>query len=401
LEDIRLERRLTTGKRMMRWPHVRYRRPDLHCSTTEPMTMPFFKLGLLAALTAFVPPASPPAASKDLIKRVATLQSARAVHTATALPSGQVVFAGGMTTGGASLATAEVFDPADNTLRVSGSMSEPRVGHSATLLPSGQVLVAGGNDDTRVELFDPATTAFRQFGQLREARSGHTATLLPDGLVLFTGGVGPGWTFLRSAELFDTRTGRGELVGPMLRPRESHTATLLADGSVLIAGGHSGRRREMEVYASTEVFDSRTRRFKAGADLGTARHKHDALRLMDGRVLIIAGADRTDRNHFNTTEIYDPKTGKSASGPAMANRRYKINGTSILLSNGDVLVTSGAQAPEILDARTHTFRSIAGSLPKAYRFATATALPNGDVVIVGGYSDSNENTGGIWRFRRR
>ena len=364
------------------------------------MTVPFLKLGLLAALTALLPPASPPAEAKDVIVRVATLLSARAVHTATALPSGHVLFAGGMTSGGASLATAELFDPADNTLRAVGSMSEQRVGHTATLLPGGQVLMAGGHDDTSVELFNPATMTFRQVGQLRQARSGHTATLLPDGLVLFTGGVGPHWTFLRSAELFDTRTGRSELVGPMLRPRESHTATLLADGGVLIAGGHSGRRREMEVYASTELFDSRTRRFRAGGELATARHKHDALRLMDGRVLIIAGADRTDRNHFNTTEIYNPKTGTSASGPAMANRRYKINGTSILLSNGDVLVTSGAQAPEILDARTHTFREVAGSLSDAYRFAAATALPNGDVVIAGGYSDRNENTGGIWRFHR-
>jgi len=83
----------------------------------------------------------------------------------------------------------------------------------------------------------------------------------------------------------------------------------------------------------------------------------------------------------------------------MANRRYKIAGTSILLQDGEVLVTAGAPAAELLDPRTWTFREVAGRFPEAYRFATAAPLPGGDVFIAGGYSDRNRNTSGIWRFR--
>jgi hypothetical protein len=84
----------------------------------------------------------------------------------------------------------------------------------------------------------------------------------------------------------------------------------------------------------------------------------------------------------------------------MANRRYKIAGTSVLLPSGDVLITSGARTAELFDPGTGAFREIAGRFPEAYRFAAAAPLRGGDVIIAGGYSDDNQNTAGVWRFRR-
>jgi len=84
----------------------------------------------------------------------------------------------------------------------------------------------------------------------------------------------------------------------------------------------------------------------------------------------------------------------------MANRRYKIAGTSVLLPTGDVLVTSGAAIVERLDLGSWTFREVSGSFPAAYRFAAAAPLRGGDVFIAGGYSDENRNTADVWRFRQ-
>ena len=84
----------------------------------------------------------------------------------------------------------------------------------------------------------------------------------------------------------------------------------------------------------------------------------------------------------------------------MAHSRYKIAGTSVLLPNGDVLVTSGATRAELLEFGAGAFREIAGHFPEAYHFAAATHLPGGDVFIAGGYSDANHNTADVWRFRR-
>lgn len=360
------------------------------------------KIGSLACLALLAQPASHPTEPVQSVRQVATLRTARAAHTATTLPSGQVLVVGGMADAGGSLASVELFDPAHNTVQELGLLAERRVSHTATLLGDGRVLIAGGynNGDylASLEIFDPSARRFRPAGSLLEGRSGQTATLLPDGRVLFAGGVGRGWTFLRSAELYDPGTGRSESVGSLTVPRDSHTATLLADGRVLIIGGHSGRRQNMEVYSSAEIFNPPTRRFEAAGTLAIARHKHDAIKLADGRVLVIGGADRTDRVHYATTEIYSVRTATFQEGPSMVNRRYKIAGTSILLPSGDVLVTSGAPAAELLDIAGWKFREVAGHFPAAYRFASAAALREGDVFIAGGYSDANRNTAGVWRF---
>jgi hypothetical protein len=74
-------------------------------------------------------------------------------------------------------------------------MSEGRFAHTATMLPDGRVLVAGGDDNSSsvlsaAETWDPATGAFSAADSLEVARAGHAAALLPDGRVLIVGGYG-------------------------------------------------------------------------------------------------------------------------------------------------------------------------------------------------------------------
>ena len=121
-----------------------------------------------------------------------------------------------------------------------GSMITPRYYHTATLLPSGKVLVAGGYDDNAAplnsaELYDPATGLWTATGNLGAARAVHTATLLPSGEVLVAGGDNA-ITALSSAELYDSATGLWTRTSSMETPRGIHTATLLQSGEVLVAG---------------------------------------------------------------------------------------------------------------------------------------------------------------------
>ena len=351
------------------------------------------------ALVASAPP-SQPASS---IRQVATLTTGRAAHTASTLASGHVLVAGGMTDGGGIVGTVELFDPRGNTVQGVAPLSEKRAGHTATVLRDGRVLIAGGLNGeylATVEIFEPSTKRFRAAGSLIEGRSGHTATLMPDGRVLMVGGVGRGWTFLRSAELFDPATGQSSTVGQMSVEREGHSSTLLSDGRVLVVGGHRNRRPDVEVHASAEIFSAATGRFESAGSLTLARHKHDAVRLTDGRVLVLGGADRSDRVHYASTEVFDARTGTFQQGPAMSQRRYKIAGTSVVLPDGNVLVAAGATVAELLDVSRWTFQDVPGRFPAAYRFATAVLLDDGDVMVAGGYTDENRNSAGIWRFHR-
>jgi hypothetical protein len=90
-----------------------------------------------------------------------------------------------------------------------GSLTTPRRVHTATLLPSGKVLVAGGGNGlistSSAELYDPGTGMWTATGSLMTPRRVHTATLLPSGEVLVAGG-GNGSSILSSAELYDSGT---------------------------------------------------------------------------------------------------------------------------------------------------------------------------------------------------
>ncbi|NIO67542.1 MAG: hypothetical protein GTN71_00380, partial [Anaerolineae bacterium] len=82
---------------------------------------------------------------------------------------------------------------APGTWTATGNLNTARGGPTATLLPDGKVLVAGGFGGTggylnSAEVYDPATGAWTASGNLNTAREAHTATLLPDGKVLVAGG---------------------------------------------------------------------------------------------------------------------------------------------------------------------------------------------------------------------
>ena len=113
---------------------------------------------------------------------------------------------------GAILAAKPLPTAAPTAIRVGSvtsatPMLEPRSGHSATLLPDGRVLIAGGmrrNQDfyRSAELYDSATGKFEPTGDMSIARVGQVAVLLRSGKVLIAGGwIGHGCT--DSADLYD------------------------------------------------------------------------------------------------------------------------------------------------------------------------------------------------------
>lgn len=337
------------------------------------------------------------------INAVRSMTTQRAAHTATLLPDGKVLVAGGFAGDENSLASAEVFDPATNTFVAAGNMNATRAGHTATLLPNGKVLIAGGYNGSYLasaELYDPTAHTFMTTGSMGAARSGHVATLLNNGKVLLAGGVGTGWTFLADAELYDPTTNAFTVTGGMTTARESHTATLLKDGSVLITGGHKGRRPAITIYSSSEIYNPASGTFSSTGNLTVRRHKHDATLLEDGRVLIIGGSDERDgRGAYRNAEIFNPATGTFAAAGNMNAARYKLQGTAVLLKDGKVLIAGGANRAEVFDPATNTFSFAAGSLGTMRLFASATLLKNGQVLITGGYDDSQAVSANAWIYR--
>ena len=178
-------------------------------------------------------------------QRIADMNHSHVDHTATLLPNGLVLVAGGAACNGAGstgrCGPSELYDPTTRTWTDTDSLRRARWDHTATLLPNGQVLVAGGRNNKRdfasAELYDPATGVWTATRSMTTPRFNHTATLLPSGQVLVAGGFEFDVGILASAELYDPATGMWRATGSMTTARYVDTATLLPNGQVLVAGG--------------------------------------------------------------------------------------------------------------------------------------------------------------------
>jgi len=141
--------------------------------------------------------------------------------------------------------------PASGNWTATGSMAQGRTQHTATLLPNGKVLVAGGvYGGASAELYDPTNGTWTDTGSLAQTRFDHTATLLSNGMVLVAGGFGSG--ALASAELYDPASGTWTATNRLATARRDHRATLLPNGKVLVEGTSGGASASAELYDSAD-----------------------------------------------------------------------------------------------------------------------------------------------------
>ncbi|CAA9588820.1 MAG: hypothetical protein AVDCRST_MAG88-4453, partial [uncultured Thermomicrobiales bacterium] len=355
---------------------------------------------LVATFLVYVAPRLLPAPST----RTGPMASIRREHSATMLPGGRVLVAGG------AGASAEVYDPGSNAWRTVAPMGAERSGHAAAPLPDGRVLVAGGSLGfggeplATAEVYDPAADAWRPVASMILPRAGHTATPLADGRILVVGGRTQLGGYLARAEVYDPVADRWNSTEQLADRRGGHTATLLPDGRVLVAGGLSGVDANGPVtLAGTEIYDPKTNGWTSTGALGRARRSHAAAPLPDGRVLAVGGLDAG--GVVVAAEVYDPVAGEWRPVPGGDAARFR---TAVPLPDGRVFLTEYATgdargAAGLYDSVSGQWEAV-GRLVVTRNLQTVTPLPDGRVLIAGGSRDAADGAevynpaAGRWRL---
>ena len=368
---------------------------------------------------------------KDVAYKSPYLAEARFGHNATLLDDGRVLVSGGYVGGfyndellGFLAASSQTYDPLTGTWAIvdqsdptaSDVLPELSPHTSPTRLPDGRLIsvaILGGpryaNDSfIALAVFDANTGEWTHLSDVSVPtdRSSPDMIVLDDGRVLVLGGSeiirspSDSFTPLGIVEAYDLSTGVWQTLEPMNQPAFGRSLVPLNDGRILAAGGFTGDPGMGKWSSGVEIYDPDTNRWMSAENMIVPRILPQSVVLPDGRVLV-TGSDFSQSvatNNSPDSETYDPATGKWTAAAAMLQRIY-ANHTLTLLPDGRVLAVGGLEilddgnyvplsTTEIFDPITNTW-SPGPDLSQPRASHSATLMPDGSVLIVGGISEQN------------
>jgi hypothetical protein len=315
--------------------------------------------------------------------------------------------------------TTQIFDPATGTWSAGANLATARWGHTSLLLPNGKVLMVGGTGPQTIggqtnlasaELYDPATNTMTPAGTMANARLRHGMILLPNGKVLVVGGAVNGISSA-TCEIYDPTLNTWTATASMGEAR-FNIQPILVNGKVIVAGGNSVT--STTASATVEVYDPAAGTWTTLNPLSQARDRAFAIALPNGRFALVGG--RVLNPMFGSTapagapvnglpgaiEIYDPALNGGLGGTVPTQNAFFKTQTwvqdsngAILLSNGKLLLAGGTLTAttggltEIYDPATDTLTAGAPMSSGHGNGVMAVTLANGDVMLIGG---SNSDT---------
>jgi len=343
------------------------------------------------------------AADRSIQSLTGSMNAARREHLATLLADGSVLAVGGVGNT-AQFSSTERYDPTTGAWRNSGTLSSPQDASTATVavLPDNTLLLVENGEfraPALAERYYPIDETWHDAGTMHYQRFHPAVVVLGDGSVLAIGGDNDstGSVAPTTVERYDAVANTWSVISQLTESVFAPTATLLSDGTILVVGS---TEQPCGQYCVTRLpFAARyrpwTNTWMATTAMVGVPWTHTATHLANGTVLVIVDDTITPAT---SAQIYDPRT--DAWRPVMNLRDWRGQEyTATALADGCVLVLGGMnyatgaflRSAEIYDPRSRNWlpaRTL--DLPRAAH--SATLLPNGTVLVAGGFDRLPDGT---------
>lgn len=352
-------------------------------------------------------PDGPPKTSIISVAQATNMGTARCQHSATLLSDGRVLVVGGREWGtyGQPLDSVEIYDPKTGTFSPSGPLNSPRADHQATLLPSGKVLITGGIASNNIraywfEYWDPATNRMLGHGGAGSNRGGATVFLRGDGKLQIIGGFSD-YTMdaLDSYQtlIFDMETGATEPDFLITEPRINALVIPVDGERFLLVGGENGlggwhQLDLCELYTVKPLPGQSN--LLAKVPLGFPIVALDWVRL-DADTFALCGGQNQRRGDSRLAQIIKIQ-GNNLSLTSLTLPRDLSKHQTARLPDGRVLMIGGESftgyAPtserdtlQTLDSTKGTVTELNAKLSQRRAQSRAVTLLDGNILVTGGY----------------
>ena len=283
--------------------------------------------------------------------------------------------------------------------------------HSSVALPDGSIIVMGGYDGYGTYYNDvwkspdkgaTWTKVNASAGWTR--RQGLSSVVLPDGSIVLMGGWDaagyPTNDVWRSTDKGATWTEQNAAAAWV--PRYRHTSVVLSDGSIVLMGGNDGSSFRNDVWRST---DKGVTWVQQTANIGwSVRERHSSVVLLDGSILLMGGTAPTG---LGGTYYYNDvwrSTDKGLIWTRLPDAGWdgRRGHSTVVMPDGSIVLTGGARGSfsEKYDVWRSTDNGYTWTLTSSYpgwparAFHTSVVLPDGSIVLMGGYSRVD-----VWRLQ--
>lgn len=256
-------------------------------------------------------------------------------------------------------------------ITTTGSLSVVRQNHTSQLLASGKVLVCGGWNGNVMSPVEYKSAQlynggiWTSTGNMLRNRKKLTSVLLTDGNVLVMGGG------LTSCEIYNTTTGIWSYTDSLSELANDFCASVVLDNNNVLF---------VKRYSQTvELYDQVSHTWSTTGTLANMPFSSFGLtKLPDGNVLLTGGEDQS-------AQLYNVSLG---TWSVISNQMlvYRTSTTSILMSNGKVLVVgvdpSYDLTSEIYDPALNSFSTLR-TLTEDHSGSELVTMTNGNILLFG------------------